>query len=64
MDARANVSPCCWLGSRQKDFVTDFDEVKRSWTTESPNPVCVANCAQTRGKTVFEDQWQQEICLV
>jgi sulfatase maturation enzyme AslB (radical SAM superfamily) len=64
MDARANVSPCCWLGSRQKNFVTDFDEVKRSWTTESPNPVCVANCVQARGKTVFEDQWQQEICLV
>ena len=27
IDAQGNLSPCCWLGARQQDFVTDFDSV-------------------------------------
>jgi hypothetical protein len=63
VDARARISPCCWLGSRQKDFVEDFNAVKQSWKSDMPNPVCQSNCASLQGRTKFEDQWQREICL-
>ena len=63
VDAQARISPCCWLGSRQRDFVTDFEAVRQSWRTDTPNAVCQANCTQHRGRTQFEDQWQREICL-
>lgn len=63
VDAQARVSPCCWLGSRQRDFEKDFDAVKQTWKTDTPNPVCLKNCSSNRSRTVFEDQWQREICL-
>jgi len=63
VDAQGRISPCCWLGSRQKDFEKDFEVVKQTWKTATPNPICVKNCSSTRNRTVFEDQWQREICL-
>ena len=63
VDAQGHVSPCCWLGNTQSKFVTDFNAVKASWKTDTPNPVCQAVCSVTRGKTAFTDQWQREICL-
>ena len=63
MDAQGRVSPCCWLGSRQKDFVKDFEEIKMSWKTKEPNPTCKAVCSSTKSKTSFSSQWQRESCL-
>lgn len=63
MDAQGRVSPCCWLGSRQKDFVKDFDTIKSSWKTDTPNPICVATCSSKKNITVFENQWQREVEL-
>ena len=63
IDAQGRSSPCCWLGSRQQDFVSDFDEVQRSWRSPLANPVCVKTCGTVNGSTNFSNQWQQEVQL-
>ena len=62
IDAQGRVSACCWLGSRQKDFITDdLTTVKLTWRADSPDPVCADSCAITVSKkTAFLDQWQRE----
>jgi sulfatase maturation enzyme AslB (radical SAM superfamily) len=63
IDSRGNLSPCCWLGARQKDFVTDFEEVQQSWTSIQPNTVCLNTCGTQEVGTSFSQQWQREIQL-
>jgi len=63
IDAQGRESPCCWLGSRQKDFVTDFEEVKNSWTSIQPNIVCMDACGTTDIETSFSKQWQRAVEL-
>jgi sulfatase maturation enzyme AslB (radical SAM superfamily) len=63
IDAQGNLSPCCWLGSRQKDFVTDFDSIQSSWNSPHPNAVCVTTCGSKNGGSSFSNQWQREIQL-
>lgn len=63
IDAQGNLSPCCWLGARQKDFVTDFDSVQSSWTGLQPNIVCMDTCGTTDVGTSFTNQWQREVQL-
>ena len=63
IDAQGRVSPCCWLGSRQSNFVTNFEEVQLSWNTNNPNPVCKNVCSTSYNKTNFKSQWQKEIQL-
>ena len=60
IDAQGRESPCCWLGSRQRDFVTDFESVQASWNSVQPNIVCLDACGTTTGSTRFTDQWQRE----
>jgi MoaA/NifB/PqqE/SkfB family radical SAM enzyme len=60
IDAQGRESPCCWLGSRQQDFVTDFESVQTSWNSVQPNIVCLDTCGTTAGSTRFTDQWQRE----
>jgi len=60
IDAQGRISPCCWLGARQHDFVTDFDQVKDSWTSSQPNTVCLDTCGAVATKTSFTNQWQKE----
>jgi hypothetical protein len=63
IDARGRLSPCCWQGSRQKDFVTDdLKTLKLTWKN-SPDPVCAATCTSTKNTTVFDSQWQREVEL-
>lgn len=61
IDAQGRMSPCCWLGSTQKDFIKDITEVKVTWKTDTPNPVCSAVCTSNKNKTSFTDQWQREV---
>lgn len=61
IDAQGRVSPCCWLGSRQRDFITDFEQVKSSWASSQPNIVCADTCGVDNGNTSFVNQWQKEI---
>ena len=64
IDAQGRVSPCCWIGSTQKDFVKDdLKTIKLTWKTATPNPVCVGACSTNKNKTVFQDQWRREIQL-
>ena len=63
IDARGNISPCCWLGARQKDFVTDFDQVQSSWNSLQPNIVCIDTCGTKDGSSNFSNQWQRETQL-
>lgn len=63
IDAQGRKSPCCWLGSRQKDFITDFDSIQESWTSGQPNVVCVNSCGITSNSTRFTDQWQKTVEL-
>ena len=60
IDAQGRESPCCWLGSRQQDFVTDFESVQTSWNSVQPNIVCLDTCGTTTESTRFIDQWQRE----
>ena len=63
MDAQGRLSPCCWLGSRQNNFITDFTEIVTSWTTNKPNPVCAETCTKNQNQTAFTGQWQRNIEL-
>ena len=63
IDARGFIKPCCWLGERQHDDVKNFQEIKKSWRSSSPHPVCAATCGTTNEKTTFEQQWSQETQL-
>lgn len=63
IDAQGNLGPCCWLGARQKDFVTDFEKVQQSWTGIQPNTVCLNTCGTQEVGTSFSQQWQREIQL-
>lgn len=60
IDAQGNMSPCCWLGARQQDFVTDFDIVQSSWNSVQPNIVCLDTCGSKDGGSSFSNQWQRE----
>lgn len=60
IDAQGRESPCCWLGSTQKNFVTDFESIQSSWNSAQPNIVCLDTCGTTAGSTRFTDQWQRE----
>jgi sulfatase maturation enzyme AslB (radical SAM superfamily) len=62
LNAQGRVSPCCWLGSRQKDFVSDFNEIIQSWA-DQPHPVCATNCSSAQNNTNFTQQWQKNIEL-
>lgn len=63
IDAQGNLSPCCWLGARQRNFVTDFDEIKNSWNSLQPNIVCMDTCGSVDTGTSFTNQWQREVQL-
>jgi hypothetical protein len=63
IDAQGRPRPCCWLGSRQRDFVKDFEEITSSWTSLQPNIVCMDTCGVDSGDTSFSNQWQREVEL-
>lgn len=63
IDSQGRVSPCCWLGARQSNFITEIEDVSVDWGTDSANPICVNTCSVTEKSTVFESQWQREVEL-
>lgn len=60
VDAQGHASPCCWLGSRQNNFLQDLDQVAIHWDT---NPVCAATCGSVGSGTSFNNQWQRNTQL-
>lgn len=63
IDACGRISPCCWIGGRQKDFVTNLETLQASWTSDQPNTTCVSTCGTTQTGTNFSNQWQRETQL-
>lgn len=63
IDSQGRMSPCCWLGARQQDFITDFEQVQKSWTSLQPNIVCLDTCGTKDGGSSFSNQWQRETQL-
>lgn len=63
IDAQGRVSPCCWLGSRQQEFVDNFDVVQESWKGDQPNKICLDTCGTDGNTTGFTNQWRREVEL-
>jgi sulfatase maturation enzyme AslB (radical SAM superfamily) len=63
IDAQGRASPCCWLGSRQKDFISDIDQVMPTWVTSKPNVTCISACGQSAEQSNFSAQWRRETQL-
>jgi MoaA/NifB/PqqE/SkfB family radical SAM enzyme len=61
IDAQGRISPCCWLGNTQKNFISDFKKIQDTWKSTEPHPICVRICGTKEGKSNFENQWQQQI---
>lgn len=63
IDAQARVSPCCWLGARQSNFIHDIKQVQATWETDNPNLTCATTCTAQENITNFESQWRREVEL-
>ena len=60
IDARGNLSPCCWIGGTQTDFVRT-DSVVDFYTKK--HATCVKTCSTDQSQTAFSNQWRKEIEL-
>lgn len=63
IDAQGRLSPCCWLGVDQTNFVNDIKEVSVTWKTDNPHLICKSTCSTNKNKNIFLDQWQRETQL-
>ena len=63
IDSQGNLSPCCWLGARQENFISDFEEIQNSWSSIQPNLICLNTCGTQDSNTNFNNQWQREVEL-
>ena len=64
IDAQGRRSPCCWLGSRQENFIQDIQEVSVNWDNlELADVTCITTCTAKENVTVFDSQWQRNIEL-
>lgn len=63
IDAQGRLSPCCWLGARQSNFIHDIEQVRSTWNTAEPNLTCVTTCTAQKNITNFESQWRHEVEL-
>jgi sulfatase maturation enzyme AslB (radical SAM superfamily) len=63
IDAQGRVSPCCWQGSRQSEFIKDdLKTLKHTWKSATTvDPICGSACTTTKDITIFQSQWQREI---
>ena len=56
VNARGRKIPCCWLGNSIVDPITDIEEVKITWRTNTPNLTCASVCSTKKTTTAFQDQ--------
>lgn len=63
IDAQGRASPCCWLGSTQTRFISDFDQIRQSWQTNRPDSVCQSVCGRDDNGSSFTRQWQKQVEL-
>jgi MoaA/NifB/PqqE/SkfB family radical SAM enzyme len=60
ISAQGIIHPCCWLGHDSKNTLDQFDLIKQSWSSNSPNSICYSTCSKNTLGTSFTNQWQQE----
>lgn len=63
IDAQGRVSPCCWLGARQNNFIQKIEDVQSTWDSGEPNIVCLTTCTAKENITNFNSQWRREVEL-
>jgi sulfatase maturation enzyme AslB (radical SAM superfamily) len=63
IDAQGRLAPCCWIGGRQSNFESDFNQIQNSWSTSNPNATCKSVCSTTNNQSTFLNQWQREVNL-
>ena len=63
IDARGQLSPCCWLGKDQSNAIKDIKQVQSTWKSVVPNPTCQSTCGTKDSKNKFNSQWQREVQL-
>ena len=61
INAKGQELACCWFGD-YKNPVFNIDQVKETWNTNLPNPVCKRACStQTQtSESNFNKQWRKE----
>ncbi len=63
IDAQGRISPCCWLGARQSNFINSIEQVRVTWNTDQADLTCVTTCTAQENITNFESQWRREVEL-
>jgi hypothetical protein len=63
IDAQGRVSVCAWLGATQGDTISDVEQVRSTWTSSKPHPICSRMCSVQSSGTNFTNQWKYEIEL-
>jgi sulfatase maturation enzyme AslB (radical SAM superfamily) len=59
ISAEGKLYPCCWLATTEEFTIDQFDLIKQSWISDTPNRICQQTCSGSHN--IFKDQWQREI---
>jgi MoaA/NifB/PqqE/SkfB family radical SAM enzyme len=59
VSAQGKLYPCCWLATTKEGTIDQFDLIKQSWSSDTPNHICQQTCSGSHN--IFKDQWQREI---
>lgn len=63
ISARGILHPCCWLGYKDGEEFSKFEEIKESWASKNPHRVCQMSCSIAEGNSNFSKQWRNRIKL-
>lgn len=64
IDARGQLSPCCWHGFKSTPL-SSFTDLKKSWDSDNPDRTCAKTCRVGKEETTsFVDQYQRDVEFV
>jgi sulfatase maturation enzyme AslB (radical SAM superfamily) len=58
LSANGYYFPCCWQANDGYNL-DQFDQLKNTWTSDSPNSICKRICGTKDSKNSFTNQWQR-----
>jgi hypothetical protein len=61
ISARGILHPCCWLGYKNGKELAEFDNIKQSWSTDTPYLTCLQSCSIIDDTSNFTKQWRNRI---